>query len=267
VAGGNRTCDRCTGPLCTERYIRFIEQAIDNSATDKVAAVIAEPIQGTGGTVIPPLDFLPKLKALCDRLGCLLIIDEILTGFGRTGKWWAVNHFGVIPDIMLLGKGMGAGFPVGALISTDEIIESRPFADSSGGSTSFGGNPIACAAALANIQVLEEEGYIEHAAEVGAKMLARATAMRERHPLIGDVRGEGFLMTIELVKDRDTKEPADDEGKRVFLKMLNRGVLTITPKASLRFAPPLCMSEKLVMKGLEIFEDALAETERETGYL
>jgi len=110
-------CSKCTGPLCTDRYISFIEKAIETLSVGKPAAIIAEPIQGAGGTVIPPLDFFKKLKALTQKLGCLLIIDEILTGFGRTGKWWAIEHFGVEPDIMLMGKGMGCGYPVGALIS------------------------------------------------------------------------------------------------------------------------------------------------------
>jgi len=253
-------------PFGTDQYIDFAEQAINNMSTGKVAAIIAEPIQGAGGTVIPPADFFKKLHVLCSKVGCLLIIDEVLTGFGRTGKWWAIDHFEVVPDILLMGKGMGCGYPVGALISTDEIIESKPFANSSGGSTSFGGNPMACAATLANIRVLEEEGYVEHAAVVGEKMLARAKEIQQNHPLVGDVRGKGFLMTVELVKDPKTKELANEEGKRVFLKMLNKGVLTITPKANLRFAPPLCMSEALVMKALAVFEEALAETEKEMGY-
>ncbi len=255
------------GDFSTDHYIEFIDKYIDNACVDKLAAIIAEPIQGAGGTVVPPCDFFIKLHELCRRKGCLLIIDEILTGFGRTGKWFAIEYYGVEPDIMLLGKGMGCGFPVGALISTDEIINSKPFAVPSGGSTSFGGNPMACAAAMANIEVLEEEGYIEHAAKVGEKMIARAAAMKENHPLIGDVRGRGYLMTVELVKDRETKEVDDAAGKMVFMKMLNKGVLTITPKACLRFAPPLCMSEELVMKGLDIFEEALAETEKELGYV
>ena len=253
-------------PLRTDQYIEFIDKSIDNCCTGKLAAIIAEPIQGAGGTVIPPEDFFTKLHALCRRHGCLLIIDEILTGFGRTGKWFAIEHFGVEPDIMLMGKGMGAGYPVGALISTDEIISSEPFAEPSGGSTSFGGNPMACAAALANIEALEEEGLIENAAIMGEKMLARLNEMKARHPLIGDVRGKGLLMTVELVKDRTTKELANEEGKQVFLRMLNKGVLTITPKANLRLAPPLCISDELAMKGLELLEEALDETEKEMGY-
>ena len=259
-------CSKCTGPLCTDRYISFIEKAIETLSVGKPAAIIAEPIQGAGGTVIPPLDFFKKLKALTQKLGCLLIIDEILTGFGRTGKWWAIEHFGVEPDIMLMGKGMGCGYPVGALISTEEIIKSKPFANSSGGSSSFGGNPMACAAAMANIEVLETEGYIENAAVVGEKLLRKLEGMKSSHPLIGDVRGMGYLITVELVKNRETKEVADAEGKSMFLKMLNKGVLTITPKANLRMAPPLCMTEPVAMKALDIFEEALAETEKEFGY-
>lgn len=260
-------CSRCTGPLCTDRYISFIEKAIETMTVGKPAVIIAEPIQGAGGTVIPPQDFFKKLKALTRKLGCLLIIDEILTGFGRTGKWWAIEHFGVEPDIMLMGKGMGCGYPVGALISTEEIIKSKPFANSSGGSSSFGGNPMACAAALANIEVLEAEGYIENAAVVGEKLLRKLEGMKAGHPLIGDVRGKGYLITVELVKDRETKEVADAEGKSVFLRMLNKGVLTITPKGNLRMAPPLCMSENVAMKALDIFEEALSETEKEFGYV
>ena len=253
------------GPFSSDQYVQFIDRSIDNCCTDKLAAIIAEPIQGAGGTVVPPQDFFAKLHALCRRRGCLLIIDEILTGFGRTGKWFAIEHFGVEPDIMLMGKGMGAGFPIGALISSDEIIQSEPFAKPSGGSTSFGGNPMACAAALANIEVLGTEGYIENAAQVGARMLARLDEIKDSHPLIGDVRGKGLLITVELVKNRETKELANEEGKQVFLKMLNKGVLTITPKANLRLAPPLCISAELALKGLDILEEAIAETEREMG--
>lgn len=248
-------------PFKTDDYITFIDRYIDNCVVGKLACIIAEPIQGAGGTVIPPDDFFPKLKALCERRGCLLIIDEILTGFGRTGKMFAIEYSGVEPDILLMGKGMGCGFPVGALISRDEIIESQPFAKASGGSTSFGGNPMACAAALANIQALEEGGYIDNAAKVGKVMFERVNAMKDRHPLIGDVRCRGLLMTVELVKDRETKEQAREEGKQVFLKMLNKGVLTITPAANLRFAPCLCITEPLMHKAIDIFEEVLTEVE------
>ncbi len=252
-------------PFKTDDYITFLDQYIDNCVVGKLAAVIAEPIQGAGGTVIPPDDFFPKLKALCERRECLLIIDEILTGFGRSGRMFAIEYSGIEPDILLMGKGMGCGFPVGALISRDEVIEAMPFAKPSGGSTSFGGNPMACAAALANIEALEEDGCIAHAAKVGAKMLERVSAMKDAHPLIGDVRGRGLLMTVELVKDRETKEQAKEEGKQVFLKMLNKGVLTITPAAKLRFAPPLCISETLMNKAIDIFDEALTEVETECG--
>lgn len=250
------------GTFSSDQYIAFLEQYIDVCVADKVAAIVAEPIQGSGGTVIPPLDWFKKLKALCEKIGCLLIVDEILTGFGRTGKWFAIEHFGVEPDIMLLGKGMGCGFPVGALISRDEIIEAKPFARSSGGSTSFGGNPMAVAAALAHIEALEEDKLVENAARVGAVLLERLEAMRASHPLIGDVRGLGLLITVELVKDRQTRIPADAEGKDLFLRAMNRGLLTITPKGNLRFAPPLCISEKLALKAVDIFDAALTEIER-----
>ncbi len=250
----------------TDQYINFIDRYIDNCVVGKLACIIAEPIQGAGGTVIPPDDFFPKLKALTEKRGCLLIIDEILTGFGRTGKMFAIEYSGIEPDILLMGKGMGCGFPVGALISREEIIKAMPFAKASGGSTSFGGNPMACAAAMANIQALEEDNCIENASKVGAKMLERVGAMKDKHPLIGDVRGRGLLMTVELVKDRNTKEQAREEGKQIFLKMLNKGVLTITPGANLRFAPPLCISETLMNKAIDIFEESLTEVEKEMGY-
>lgn len=255
------------GEFSSDQYIAFLEKYIDICVVDKVAAIIAEPIQGAGGTVIPPMDWFKKLKGLCEKIGCLLIIDEVLTGFGRTGKWFAIEHFGVEPDILLMGKGMGCGFPVGALISRDEIIESKPFANSSGGSTSFGGNPMAVAATLAHIEAMEEDKVVENAAKVGAIVLDKLNAMKAKHPLIGDVRGLGLLITVELVQDRETKKPANEEGKEIFLRTMNRGLLTITPKAKLRLAPPLCISEKLALKGTAIFEEALTEVEKEFGYV
>jgi len=208
----NRYRPTLGGEFCSDQYIEFLERYMDVCCVDKVAAIIAEPIQGAGGTVIPPDDWFKKLKALCERRGCLLIIDEVLTGFGRTGKWFAIEHFDVEPDILLMGKGMGCGFPVGALISRDEIIEAKPFANSSGGSTSFGGNPMAVAATLAHIEAIEEDRVVENAAAVGETLLDRLAEMYEAHPLVGDVRGKGLLITVELVKDRATKELANEEG-------------------------------------------------------
>ncbi len=255
-----RTLD---GTIDTDAYIAFYEDFLANVTTDRVAAFVLEPIQGWAGSIIPPDDFLPKLRAFCDRHKMLLIADEVLTCMGRTGKWLALEHWDTVADISTLGKGFGNGFPVTAMVAREEL---KPAFDQISASTSYGGNPMACAAALASIQVIEEEGLLENAQRLEKFFLKRMARMKEDHPIIGDVRAKGCLLGIELVKDRATQEPFDEAGKRVYQKAFQKGLAWIPAGHILRLSPPIIMDEEIAAKGMDIVDEAIFETERELGY-
>lgn len=247
----------------TDAYLEFYDQYLREGTAGKVAAFVLEPVQGWGGSIFPPDDFFPKLRRFCDERKILLMADEVLTCMGRTGKWLCMEHWGVIPDVVTLGKGFGNGFPVTAMIAGAPYAEA---VEKISASTSYGGNPMACAAALASIEVIEEENLLEHSTMLGEIMLSRMREMKERHPIIGDVRGKGCLLGIELVKDRATKEPFDEAGKLVYQKAFRKGLAWIPAGHILRMSPPIIMQPELALKGLEIIEEAIAEVEREFGY-
>ena len=180
-----------------------------NVTTGRPAAFVVEPIQGWAGSIMPPDDFFPQLRAFCDRHQMLLIADEVLTCMGRTGQWLAMEHWDTVADISTLGKGFGNGFPVTAMVAREEIKASF---DQISASTSYGGNPMACAAALASIEVIEEENLLENAQRLERFFRKRLERMKLEHPIVGDVRVKGCLLGIELVKDRETKEPFDEAG-------------------------------------------------------
>ena len=237
--------------------LEAVERAFE-SEPDGVAAVLIEPVQGWGGSIVPPDDFLPRLKQLCADNGTMFIADEVLTCFGRTGRMFAVEHWGVEPDLIALGKGLGNGFPVSAVLARSDLKDAMNKASAS---TSYGGNPMACAAILACISVIEDEALCERAASIGERLLAELRAMQERHPIIGEVRGLGMLLGIELVKDRVTKEPATDAGTFVYQEAFRRGLAWIPAGHILRLAPPLVISEDEAFAGLEIIEQAITEAE------
>jgi 4-aminobutyrate aminotransferase-like enzyme len=246
----------------TDYILEAIRATSEASGAD-LAAVLIEPIQGWGGSVVPPDDFLPRLRGLCDELGSLLVADEVLTGFARTGPLFAVEHWGVRPDIMTMGKGFGNGFPVTAIAVRSDL---RSAMNSASSSTSYGGNPMACAAALASLKVIEDEGICEHVTAVGGVLLDRLAELQKEHEIIGEVRGKGFLMGIELVKDRATKEPYVEAGTRVYREAGRRGIAWVPAGHILRLAPPLVMSEQDGLRGIDIIEDAIRAVERELGY-
>ncbi len=248
----------------SQRCLSYIEDYVLSKfiPPEEVAAIVFEPIQGEGGYVVPPDSFFPGLRKLADQHGILLVSDEVQAGMGRTGKWWAIEHFGVVPDIITSAKALGGGFPLGAMISTEEIMS---WPEGSHAST-FGGNPVACVASLATISVIEEERLLERALRVGEEVLRRLREIYERHPLIGDVRGKGLMIGVELVKDRKTKEPAREEAKEVMLRSWKSGVAIITAGVStLRIAPPLNIPEEYLWRALEIIEEKIKEVEREKG--
>ncbi|MCL4506754.1 MAG: aspartate aminotransferase family protein [Chloroflexi bacterium] len=254
---------RVDGAVDTDAFIDYYEYFLENATTNQVAALIAEPIQGWGGSVIPPDDFYPKLKAFCERHKILLIADEVLTSMGRTGKYLCMEHWGVTPDIVTIGKGFGNGFPVTAMVAKEEIKESF---EKISASTSYGGNPMACAAALASIQVIEEERLLENAMRLGEFFARRMAKMKAEHKIIGDVRVKGCLLGIELVKNLETKEPFDEAGKRVYRKAFKKGLAWIPAGHILRLSPPIIMDEEIASKGMDIVDEAIFETERELGY-
>lgn len=254
---------RANGEIDTDAYIRFYDDFVANVTTGRLAAFVLEPIQGWAGSIIPPDDFFPKVREFCDRHGMLLIADEVLTCMGRTGTWLALEHWNTVADIVTLGKSFGNGFPVTAMVAREDIKESFELISAS---TSYGGNPMACAAALASIQVIEEEGLLENARRLETFFLNRMRKMQEEHPIIGHVRAKGCLLGIELVKDRSTKEPFDDAGKRVYISAFKKGIAWIPAGHILRLSPPIIMDEEVAAKGMDIIDEAIGEVEKELGY-
>lgn len=249
--------------LNSDLYINALQNQINNETTGNIAAIVLEPIQGWGGSVVPPDDFLPKLRELCTKNNILLFCDEVLTCMARTGKMFASDHWGVTPDIMTLGKGFGNGFPVTAMCVSEELA---PAVEHISASSSYGGNPMACAAALASIEVIEEEGLCERSAHLGELFLRRMNEMKERHPIIGDARGKGCLLALEIVKDRETKEPFPDAGKMIYQKAFSKGLAWVPSGHILRLSPPMILDDDAANKGLDIIEEAIAETEKHFGY-
>ncbi|MCK4602969.1 MAG: aspartate aminotransferase family protein, partial [Phycisphaerae bacterium] len=254
---------RADDSLDTEKYLEFFDKFIVEGTTGQIAAFVLEPIQGWGGTIMPPDDFFPKLRAFCDERGILLVADEVLTGMGRTGRWLCMEHWDVLPDVVTLGKGMGNGFPVTAAVAREGIKDNF---NKISASSSYGGNPMACAAALASIEVIEEEGLLANSRHLGDVAIKRMEKMKAEHKIIGDVRAKGCLMGIELVKDPDTKEPLDEAGRMVYTSAFKKGLAWIPAGHILRMSPPIIMNEAELLKGLDIIDEAIGETEKQLGY-
>ena len=231
----------CTGgPQEEEAFAlgcaRYIEEKLFKTILppEEVAAIVVEPIQGEGGYVVAPDNFLRELRGICDRHGILLVADEVQSGAGRTGKWWAIQHSGVEPDIVCMAKGIASGMPLGVCMSKAEVMDWVPGSHAS----TFGGNPVSLAAALATIDILEREG-IGNAAKIGAKMLERLNGWKKMHPLVGDVRGRGLMIGVELVKDKETREPVTELRNRVEAVAFEKGLIILgCGETSIRLCPP-----------------------------
>jgi 4-aminobutyrate aminotransferase len=246
-----------------ETVVRYIEEQILGHILppDEVAGILVEPIQGEGGYIVPPPGFFPALRKLCDKYGILLIADEVQSGMGRTGKWWAIEHFETEPDIFTTAKGIASGMPLGACVARKSVMTWERGAH---GNT-YGGNPLACAAALATIELLEQE-YLQNAAEAGRYLLDALHEIQTRHPSIGDVRGIGLMIGVEFVLDRKTKEPAKDLTERIVQLAFERGLLLLScGKSVIRIAPPLCITRPEIDEGLRIFEEAITVAEKEAS--
>jgi 4-aminobutyrate aminotransferase-like enzyme len=260
-------CYRCAFkqhyPECGIMCVDYIRTVIKEETSGRVAGIAFEPIQGWGGSVVPPDGWIQKIRALCDEYGILMMADEVLTCMGRTGKMFAMENWETVPDVMTLGKGFGNGFPVTAMLVAEQYKEAI---EKISASTSYGGNPMACAAALASIEVIEEEDLCARSAHLGEILLRRMKEMEAHHPIIGEARGLGCLLGIELVKDKATKEPFEEAGKLVYQKAFKKGLAWIPAGHILRMSPPLIMEDDVALKGLSIIEEAIYETEREFGY-
>ena len=261
-------CYRCpwklTFPSCGLACAEHLRQVIRYQTQGAIAAIIVEPIQATAGNVVPPPGFLPAVRDIAHEHGAVLIADEMQTGFGRTGLMWGCDHDGVVPDLMTVGKGIAGGFPLSALISTDELTSRKPFANPSGSSSSYGGNPLAAAAGLATLEIILKDDLVKHAERVGSVMLARLRAMQERHRCIGDVRGRGLLLGLELVRDRESKEPLQKEvTQALFQECLRRGLVAMCYAPIVRIIPPLVITEAQALEGLELLDEALATVARD----
>lgn len=255
-------CRRCPFflkyPSCDWACVEFIKKKIKYETTGDIAAIIVEPIQGTAGNIVPPEGFLRQLKKVTEDIGALLIADEMITGFGRTGKLFGCQHDGVIPDIITIGKGFGGGFPMTGLMSRDEIINSKPFANPSGSSSSYGGNPIASTGALSALRIILEENLVENSKIVGDFMLGKFKELQKKYPIIGEVRGKGLMIGIELVKNKTTNEKLDKKySQMLFKEALNHGLIIMGYNPDIRINPPLVINKEIAEEGINIFEGAL----------
>ncbi|MCP2520056.1 acetyl ornithine aminotransferase family protein [Candidatus Aminicenantes bacterium AC-335-B20] len=249
---------------CKLECISFIKEFLFSKIAppEDIAAIIIEPIQGEGGYNIPPEKFIKAINDLAKENKILLIVDEIQSGMGRTGKWFAFEHFGIEPDIVTIAKGIASGLPLGVCVSKAEIMTWEPGAHAS----TFGGNPVSCASALATIELLEKE-LISNAKEMGEYMLSKLRELQKKHPLIGDIRGKGLMIGVELVKDRETKEKAKEERDKIVYKCFEKGLIILgAGENSIRFCPPLIIKKEDIDIGLKIFEKALSDVEKEKGY-
>jgi 4-aminobutyrate aminotransferase len=234
---------------------RYIEDKLFKTILppEEVAAIILEPIQGEGGYVVAPDNFLQEIRRICDRHGILLIVDEVQSGAGRTGKWWAIEHSGVQPDIVCIAKGIASGMPLGICMTRAEIMNWVPGSHAS----TFGGNPVCIAAALATMDIIEREG-MKNAATLGEKMLQRLRPWVAKHPTVGEVRGRGLMIGVEIVKDQQSRTPAGPMRDKIVDLAFERGLLILgCGETSIRLCPPLIVNEQETDVALDILEDCI----------
>jgi len=258
------TCYRCpvgrSPETCAAECLDVFEHQmlVQLISPDEIAAIVVEPIQGEGGYLVAPDQFLRRLRAIADTHGILLVVDEVQSGMGRTGRMFAIEHSGVQPDIVAIAKGIASGMPLGVALSRAELMTWPPGAHAS----TFGGNPVACAAALETLRLLKDQ-LIRNAAVVGSRLREGLASLAARHPLIGDVRGRGLMVGVELVRDRTTKERAIEERNAVVYAAFRRGLLVLgAGKNTVRFCPPLVLTAAQADTAVRLFDEALGEIER-----
>ena len=225
----------------------------------QVAAIFVEPVQGEGGYVVAPTVFMQELRRICDKHGILLVADEVQSGVGRTGKWWAIEHTGVQPDIICSAKGIASGMPLGVTISKAEVMDWVPGSHAS----TFGGNPVCIAAALATLDVIEGEDLKANATEVGNHMLSRMTDWPSKHKLVGDVRGRGLMVGVEIVKDKKTKEYGAEERDRIVELAFERGILFLgCGPSTVRISPALVVTKDEADAAIDVLDECISIVEK-----
>ena len=237
---------------------RFIEEKLFKTTLppEEVAAIFVEPIQGEGGYVVAPTIFMQELRRICDRHGILLVVNEVQSGIGRTGKWYAVEHTAVEPDIVCMAKGIASGMPLSVVLTRSEIMDWVPGSHAS----TFGGNPVCIAAALATLDVIEKEHLLAHSAEVGAHMMQRMSTWPKKLKLVGDVRGRGLMLGVNIVKDKSTKEHAPAERDRIVQRAFEHGVLFLgCGPSSVRICPPLVVTKAEADVAMDVLEECIQE--------
>ncbi len=252
------------GPQEAEKFAlgcaRYIEDKLFKTvlAPEEVAAIFVEPIQGEGGYVIAPTVFMQELRRICDKHGILLVVDEVQSGIGRTGEWFAVEHSGVQPDMVCMAKGIASGMPLGVTLSKAEIMDWVPGSHAS----TFGGNPVCIAAALATLDVIEKEGLLRNSQEVGDHMLKRMAGWPKKHRIVGDVRGRGLMIGVDIVKDQATREYGNSERDRVVQAAFERGILFLgCGPSTVRIAPPLIVTKDEADVAMDALEESIAMIE------
>jgi 4-aminobutyrate aminotransferase len=238
---------------------RFIEEKLFKTTLppEDVAAIFVEPVQGEGGYVPAPPEFLRELRRICDENGILLVADEVQSGVGRSGKWWAIQHSGVEPDIITIAKGIASGMPLGVTLTRSSIMDWVPGSHAS----TFGGNPVCIGAALASLDVIEREA-MKNAAEIGRHIMQRTSSWPEKHSMVGDVRGLGLMIGVEIVKDQESKTPAELERDRIVELAFERGVLLLgAGPNSIRIAPPLVVTREQADEALDVLEECIEVVE------
>ena len=235
---------------------RYIEDKLFKTILppEEVAAIILEPIQGEGGYVVAPTNFLKEIRSICEKYGILLIVDEVQAGAGRTGKWWSIEHSGVQPDIVCIAKGIASGMPLGICMSKADVMDWVPGSHAS----TFGGNPVCIAAALATMDIIEREG-LKNATAVGGKILDRLRTWIAKHPNVGDVRGRGLMIGLEIVKDQKSRTPAGSLRDKIVELAFERGLLILgCGETSIRLSPPLIVNQNEADIALDILEECIA---------
>jgi len=259
-------CYRCpfrqVYPDCNYWCVDFLDELVFKKYVppEEVAAIVFEPIQGEGGYIVPPPGYFQRLKKLGDKYGILLVDDEVQAGMGRTGRWFAIEHWEVEPDVVCLAKALASGLPLSATVARARVM------DWEGGShaSTFGGNPLSCVAATAVIETIREQNLLENSTRQGTYIMRRLEELKENCEIVGDVRGKGLMIGVEIVKDKDSKAPAPELAKEIITKSWKRGVVIITCGVStVRIAPPLTITRELVDSAMEIVEDTIREVEKE----
>jgi 4-aminobutyrate aminotransferase / (S)-3-amino-2-methylpropionate transaminase / 5-aminovalerate transaminase len=257
-------CYRCplklSHPSCGLACVEIGRKQLRAQSSGAIAAFVVEPMQGTAGNIVPPDEFLPAVRALAREHDALLVADEMITGFGRTGRYWGTEHSGVVPDVATLGKAFGGGFPLSGVLTSDAIASAEPWSRPSGSSSSYGGNALGAAAGAAALRAIDEEHLVDNARSVGAWMLAELRVIQEDYPFVGHVRGRGLLLGLELVANRATKEPlAARVTQRIFEECLRRGLLTMAYSSSFRIQPALTIDRATAANGIAILREVFDE--------